>query len=298
MGAPPLALVRRILLIPLLLSGCKDFQLPGRAGNDANALPPPPESPARPRARRDPAREVASAEQERLFFDQIRRGLRRLVVAEEGFFAENGVYTGDLERLGYTTEGETGIRFLWVSRDGWAASGTHPSVPGKDCVTFVGRAHGAPTTLKYVRRGREGAPVCDVAATGAAPHASTTTASPGPNPAPASPPADTGSALDLVNPFVQMKVDLRNLVRSQDAYLATQGIYSRRTEPFSLQYLWHRGVTIRVLSADPDSWSARAVHQKQAGKSCVIWFGPVSSRPATEAQKRVPERSGVPVCDD
>jgi hypothetical protein len=287
-----------LLLISLLLAGCSDFRLGRTSGSDANALPAPPETPAAPKARRGPHREVASAEQERVFFDQIRRGLRRLVVAEEGFFAENGAYTGDLERLGYSGEGETAVRFLWVSRDGWAASGTHPSVPGKDCVIFVGRSHGAPTTLKYVRQGREGAPVCDVGQSVIASRRPGGTSSPDPAPAPAPAPADTASALTLVNPFVQMTVDLRNLVRSQDAYYATQGIYSRRTEPFSLQYLWHRGVNIRMLSADADSWSARATHQNQGGKSCVIWFGPVSSRPATEAQRRVPERSGVPVCDD
>ena len=57
------------------------------------------------------------------------------------------------------------------------------------------------------------------------------------------------SALTAVSPFIQMRVDLRNLVRSQDAYLATQGTYSRRLEPFSLQYLWQRGVTIAILGA-------------------------------------------------
>jgi hypothetical protein len=109
---------------------------------------------------------------------------------------------------------------------------------------------------------------------------------------------DTGSALDAVDPSVQMRVDLRNLVRSQDTYFGLQGVYARRTEPFALQYLWHRGVTITILSANDASWSAKATSARRPGKSCVIWLGAVPHRPATEAQRRVPERPGIPVCDD
>ena len=109
---------------------------------------------------------------------------------------------------------------------------------------------------------------------------------------------DTGSALDAVNPSVQMRVDLRNLVRSQDTYFGVQGAYARRTEPFALQFMWHRGVAITILSANDESWSARATQASRPGKSCVIWMGPVAHRPATEAQQRVPEKPAVPVCDD
>src|SRR5258705_452114 len=94
-------------------------------------------------------------------FGAIRRGLRRLVVAEETYYAENGVYTEDMSRMGYSPEKDTEVRFLWLARTGWAASSTHPGMPGRDCVIFVGRAHGAPTTLRDVRSGREGVPVCD-----------------------------------------------------------------------------------------------------------------------------------------
>ena len=95
-----------------------------------------------------------------------------------------------------------------------------------------------------------------------------------------------------------MRVDLRNLVRSQDAYFGLQGEYSRRTEPFALQYLWHRGVKITILSANDHSWSARATFTSQPGKSCVIWLGPVPQRPVTESQKRTPAEPATPVCDD
>ena len=95
-----------------------------------------------------------------------------------------------------------------------------------------------------------------------------------------------------------MKVDLRNLARSQETYLATQGVYARRTQPLAIQYLWRDGVDIRILAANRQSWSARATHVRFPGRSCVIWFGPVSQRPVTDAQRRQSPQSGVPVCDD
>jgi hypothetical protein len=223
-------------------------------------------------------------------FNLIRRSLRRLVAAEQGFFAENGAYSEDFDRIGFAPERDSQVRFLWVTKDGWAASGTHPALPGRDCVIFVGQVNAAPTSLKYVRNAREGVAACDVA-----PPRPQRTEAPVPVESHA---ADTTSALDAVNPFVQMRVDLRNLVRSQDAYHATQGTYSKRIEPLALQYLWQRGVAVDILSADAYSWAARASHAAQPGKSCIIWFGPVRVRPVTDARQRTSARAGIPACDE
>ena len=282
----------------LLMGGaCDGLRLPARPAQSGNtavttpaaATPVKPNRATKPTAKVDPALDGQR-------FDQIRRSLRRLVIAEEGYYAENGVYTEAVTRIGFRPEGDAEVRFLWLTRGGWAASGTHPGMPGRDCVIYVGREHGAPTTLREVRSGREGVPVCDVSPGGRrAPAAPSSTAGAAP-PAPAV--TDTGSALDAVNPSVQMRVDLRNLVRSQDTYYGTQGVYARRTEPFALQFMWHRGVTITILSANDDSWSARATHVSRPGKSCVIYMGPVAHRPATEGQQRVPDKPAVPACDD
>ena len=304
----PLTLLGSAVL--LMGAACDNFRLPAppaRSGGEtpaaaAAATPPKTHKPNRASGRPaeyDPAMAGRS-------FDAVRRGLGRVVVAQETYYAENGVYTDELARLGVKPEAGTEMRFLWLTRTGWAASGTHPDVPGRDCVIYVGRDHGPPTTLHDVRSGREGTPVCDVLPA-ARRRSAASTAAAQPTPAPGAPqsaaraaPAlpDTGSALDAVEPTIQMRVDLRNLVRSQDAYFGTQGIYSRRTEPFALQYLWHRDVTIRILSANDASWAARATHASRPGKSCVIWLGPVAQRPVTELQKRSPEQPGTPVCDD
>jgi len=283
----------------LLLAGCDKFKIPAplaRGGSDtlASATPPTPPT-SKPVARRVAEADPALVAQR---FDAMQRELRRLVVAEETYYAENGIYTDDPTRLGFRPAKGNDVRFLWVTRTGWAASAAHPDVPGRDCVVFVGRSHEAPRTMRDQRAGREGAPVCDAPPRRRSPSPPPSTPALAAEDRPRAGAADTGSALDAVDPGIQMRVDLRNLVRSQESYYANQGIYSRRTEPFALQYLWHKGVTISILSANDAAWSARATHVARPGRSCVIWFGPVAQRPATDAEKHSPDQPGIPVCDD
>jgi hypothetical protein len=230
-------------------------------------------------------------------FDEIRRNLRRLVVAEETFFAESGIYSEDLSHIGFKADSNTTIRFLWLSREGWGASGAHNAIAGRDCVIFVGQTRRRPSTAKHVRAGREGVPVCDEPLAPSAVQKPSVPASTQPTAKPETAPADTGNVVDLLDPPVLMKVDLRNLALSQETFFGMQGFYARRTETLALQYLWHRDVRVRILSADADSWSAKATHARFPGKSCVIWYGPVAHRPATDAQQRKESRSGVPICD-
>jgi hypothetical protein len=215
------------------------------------------------------------------------------VATEQGFFAENGTYSGDLDRLGFRPRGASRIEFIWVKKDGWAARATHPALPGRDCVTFTGAGGAVPATRRFGRTGGQGVVVCD----NAVPPRSTRAAAPSPR---ESVPValDTTSALDAVDPFVQMRADLRKLANAQTAYLGTQGTYSRQVETLPLQYGWQRGVSVTLIYADPRSWTARATHTANPGKSCVVWVGRPIKRPVTQAQKKVPERSGIPVCDD
>lgn len=283
-----------VLAVSLVAAGCTDWTL--RRGTAGVAGDSAPEEASRPKpsgARRGPNGAISTTSgTEAEHFAQVRKGLRRLVAAEEAFFAENGAYSGDLAVIGFSPEKNTAIRFLWVTRDGWAASGTHPYLVDKDCVVFVGQVHAPPTTLKYVRQGREGIPVCDEPPRHPEPAATT------PAPEPLEDRDDTVNALEAVNPRTLMKADLRNLVRSQETYFATQGIYARRTEPLALQYLWRPGVRVRILAADRQSWVAEATHAKLPGKSCVIWFGSAAQRPVTDAQRRQSSEAGVPVCDE
>jgi hypothetical protein len=275
-----------LIVVGLLLAGCSDLDLRRGAAAPADTTPEQATS-SRSRA---PERKAGRATAEATSFAALRRTLRRLVAAEETFFAENGTYSDDSSLIGGILEPDVSIRFFWLSRDGWAASATHPALPGRDCVTFGGQGHAPPTTLKYVRSGRPGVPVCDDHSPPRKPLA----AEP-PNPAPPNP--DAADPVDLLDPRVVMKVDLRNLAHSQETYVAMHGFFARRTEALALQYLWHPDVMVRIIEADAQSWAARATHSRFPGKSCVIWFGAVSRRPATDAQRREAARAGEPVCD-
>ena len=281
-----------IVVLGLLSAGCSDVNL-RRIAAAGQADTTPEETSASPSRSSTPERKAGrtTAEVEAKSFAALRRTLRRLVAAEETFFAENGTYSDDSSVLRGVPDPDVMIRFFWLERDGWAASATHPALPGRDCVTFGGQGHAPPTTLKYVRAGRPGIPVCDDLPPPRKPLA----AQP-PDPTP--PITDTTDPVDRLDPRIVMKVDLRNLAHSQETYLAMHGFFARRTEALALQYLWHPDVRVRIIEADAQSWAARATHARFPGKSCVIWFGTVSSRPATDAQRRETPRAGEPICDN
>jgi hypothetical protein len=283
----------------LLVTAC-DYLLPDRRQAPLAVAAASDSGPAKPRrpASRDPAvREATGPEAEAAFRD-LSQTLRRLVAAEQSFFAENGTYSADLARVGFRPQGASRVEFLWVTKDGWAASATHPALGSRDCVTFTGVGGPVPATRRLSRSGREGVVVCDFvfpAQPVRRPAPQPGDAARAPAPAPAV--VDTTSALDAVHPVVQMRVDLRKLALAQAAYFGTQGTYSRRVETLPLQFGWQRGVSVTLIHADQRSWTARATHEARPGKSCVMWFGKPLRRPITAAQRMVPQRAGVPACD-
>src|SRR5687768_6434659 len=100
----------------LLVAAC-DRLLPDRrqpaldavTSVDSAAKPPQPRRRAAGVVRREATGSEAAAA-----FDQIRRSLRLLVAAEQGFYAENGTYSADLDRIGFRPSGESQVRFLWL----------------------------------------------------------------------------------------------------------------------------------------------------------------------------------------
>jgi hypothetical protein len=289
-----------IVAATLLVTACEDL-FPARrqppvavAASDSA-----PAKPRRPATRPDTAAPEATGPEAEAAFRDISQTLRKLVAAEQSFFAETGVYSGDLGRVGFRPLGASKVEFLWITKDGWAARATHPVLPGRDCVTFTGGGGPVPATRRLKRTGRQGVVACDFVfparpARRPAPSPGDTARAPAPAPVV----VDTTNALDAVNPVVQMRVDLRKLGQAQTAYFGTQSTYSRRVETLPLQYGWQRGVSVTLIYADQRSWSARATHEALPDKSCVVWFGKPLSRPITAAQRKEPSQSGVPVCDD
>ena len=75
----------------LMGAACDGFRLPARPANPTVAETTSPPAPKPNRAPKRTAKVDPAFDAER--FGAIRRGLRRLVVAEETYYAENGVYT-------------------------------------------------------------------------------------------------------------------------------------------------------------------------------------------------------------
>ena len=284
-----------IVAATLLVMACEDL-LPGRRQTPVAAVTASDSTPSKPRRTATP--EATGPEVEAAFRD-ISQTLRRLVVAEQSFFAENGAYSADLGRVGFRPLGKSEVEFLWVTKEGWAARATHPVLPGRDCVTYTGTGGPVPSTRRLGRSGKEGVVVCDLVLPAQpvrrpVPPPRDTARAPAPAPAI----VDTTSALDAVDPLVQMKVDLRKLGFAQSAYFGTQGRYSQRLETMPLQFGWQRGVSVALIHADQRSWAARATHERAPEKTCVVWYGSPPRRPYSAIQRRVPEEPGVPACDD
>ena len=294
-----------IVAATLLVTACEDL-LPARRQPPVAVVADSARAKSRRAAPRDSGAREATGPEAEAAFRAISQTLRRLVAAQQSFFAENGAYSADLAKVGFRPLGASQVEFLWVTKDGWAARATHPALPGRDCVTFTGLGGPVPATRRLNRSPREGVVACDFVmppqpARPAAPppagdHASTPASAPTPAPTPVV--VDTTSALDAVDPIVQMRVDLRKLALAQTAYFGTQGTYSRRVETLPLQFGWQRGVSVTLIQADPRSWTARATHHARPGKSCVIWYGKPTRRPSTATERKIPPASGVPACDD
>ena len=291
----------RRALIPLLGSlglvlaaDCNDLRVPVPRSESAASTPAQPAArdPNPAPARRAPGRGGSAIDVAR--FEQVRRGLRRLVVAEENYYAENGVYTENLPQIGFRPEGESRdpVPLALSCRVGRAQHSPGARGPGLRHLMSGGSMRRQP---RAARRGQPGGrPGMRRAARSAG-----GTGAGWPNPvATARPASDTGSALDEVDPNVQMQVDLRNLARLPGELPGGTRGRIRRMEPFALQFLWRRGVGITILGADDASWSAMATHARRPGKSCVIWVGPVSRKPATLGLKHVPDDPGTPICND
>jgi len=81
-----------------------------------------------------------------------------------------------------------------------------------------------------------------------------------------------------------LKTDLRNLVTSQEAYLADAGTYYNGPVPApALAFVASSGVTLTITEASAAGWAATATHAGAPGWTCAVFVGgaaPVA--PATD----------------
>lgn len=83
-----------------------------------------------------------------------------------------------------------------------------------------------------------------------------------------------------------MKSDLRNLVTSQEGYLADNLTYASATSNLTFQS--SAGVTVTIGFADAQGWNATATHNGTA-KTCGIYYGSSASAPIAGANEGEPK---------
>ncbi|MDH5235022.1 MAG: hypothetical protein OEW77_08675 [Gemmatimonadota bacterium] len=99
-----------------------------------------------------------------------------------------------------------------------------------------------------------------------------------------------------------MTRDLKNLVVAEEAYFADHAEYGRtfaRGAIKGVELKVSPGATVTLIYVTRQAYAARVTHDWLPGTSCVMTVGevPPSRKPATTAEKKVPAKDGVPVCD-
>ena len=98
--------------------------------------------------------------------------LRELAMAEEQAYNETTSYQSDISKLmlARRTGDVVVLRVTFAGPAGWSAEATHPSLPGKSCVTYAGPANLLPsvpeTMSDHTRPLGERDMVCDKVGTG------------------------------------------------------------------------------------------------------------------------------------
>jgi Tfp pilus assembly protein PilE len=95
----------------------------------------------------------------------------------------------------------------------------------------------------------------------------------------------------------QLKSALRSVAAAQARHQTTKQAYA--SSATMLRVSSHPGVSVEIVATGPYGWQARARHQEQPGKSCVIFVGRLdgSEAPRTDADREMAGEEGVPLCD-
>ena len=94
----------------------------------------------------------------------------------------------------------------------------------------------------------------------------------------------------------QLKSALRSVAAAQARHHAATSAYAASMEPLRLPPA--PGVQVEILAAGRSGWQARARHQEQPGRSCVIFVGRLDNEaPRTDGDREMAGEEGVPLCD-
>jgi hypothetical protein len=98
-------------------------------------------------------------------------------------------------------------------------------------------------------------------------------------------------------PASVLKGALRSVLAAQDRYHAANRAYAPSVEALGLHP--EAGVRVDILVASANGWQARATHQTQPGRSCVVFVGSLdgTEAPRTDGDHEMAGEEGIPLCD-
>jgi hypothetical protein len=98
-------------------------------------------------------------------------------------------------------------------------------------------------------------------------------------------------------PASVLKSALRSALAAQDRYHAANATYAPSVEALGLRP--EAGVRVDILRASAAGWQARATHQTQPGRSCVVFVGSLggAEAPRTDGDHEMAGEEGIPLCD-
>jgi len=104
-------------------------------------------------------------------------------------------------------------------------------------------------------------------------------------------------ALSRPSHAAQLKSALRSVAAAQARHHAAKRSYASSADALRLPPA--PGVRIEILAAGRSGWQARARHQDQPGRSCVIFVGRLDGNgaPRTDGDREMAGEEGVPLCD-
>ena len=95
----------------------------------------------------------------------------------------------------------------------------------------------------------------------------------------------------------QLKSALRSVAAAQARHHAAKRSYAVSLDVLRVPPA--PGVRVEILAAGRSGWQARARHQEQPGRSCVIFVGRLGDNeaPRTDGDREMAGEEGVPLCD-
>ena len=98
-------------------------------------------------------------------------------------------------------------------------------------------------------------------------------------------------------PASVLKNALRSVGAAEERYRAAKGRYAPSLEGLELRL--EPGVRVDILGAGATGWQARATHEAQPGRSCVVVVGALDGveAPRTDGDHEMAGEEGIPLCD-